>query len=68
MPGHTPISFSKGGGIEGVYSVPSTTGFSFSGFKTPIDQYGRVGHTMLMGNLICKDPRSGGVLIGITGA
>jgi len=67
-PEYKPVNFT-GGSIESVYSeVPHTTGFSFSGFNTPIDQYGRVGHILLMGNLICKDPRSGGILIGITGA
>ena len=66
MPGYKPVSF-KSDLIEGVYAnVPVVTGFSFSGFNTPIDQYGRVGHIILMGNLICKNPRFGGVAVGIT--
>jgi len=56
-PGYTPVKFAKGS-IESVYSeVPKTTGFAFSGFDKPIDQYGRVGHIILMGNLISDAPR-----------
>jgi len=57
-----------GGGLESPYSVPSTTGFSFSGFNKPIDQYGKVGHIILIGNLICTSPRNQTLLVGITGA
>ncbi len=56
-PDYTPVQFAKGT-VEGVYSdVPSTPGFAFSGFNTPIDQYGKVGHIILMGNLISDSPR-----------
>lgn len=54
--------------MEGVYNIPTTTGFSFSGYMDPIDQYGRIGHIILEGNLICDNPRNQAVLIGITGA
>jgi len=57
-----------GGGLESPYSVPATTGFSFSGFNKPIDQYGKVGHIILIGNLICNQPRNQAILYGITGA
>lgn len=54
--------------IEGVYSkVPKTFGWSFSGFKVPLDQYGVVGHILLNGNLIADNPRLFGQLAGITG-
>ncbi len=55
--GYTPVQFAKGS-MEGVYTdVPTTTGFAFSGFNVPIDQYGKVGHIILMGNLISDSPR-----------
>lgn len=66
-PDYKPVKFTDSS-IEGVYNVPATTGFSFSGFNTPIDQYGRVGHIILMGDLICNNPRNNGVMITITGA
>lgn len=66
-PDYKPVKFADAS-LDSVYNVPVTTGFSFSGFNTPIDQYGRVGHILLMGNLICNNPRLNGVMIGITGA
>ena len=54
--------------MDSVYNVPVTTGFSFSGFNTPIDQYGSVGHIILQGNLICDNPRLNGVMVTITGS
>jgi hypothetical protein len=66
-PGYKPVRF-NGGSIESVYNIPVTTGFSFSGFNSPIDQYGQVGHILLMGNLICKNPRLNSLMTGITGA
>jgi len=54
--------------LDSVYSIPVVTGFNFSGFNTPIDQYGRVGHILLMGNLICNNPRLNSLMVGITGA
>lgn len=64
--GYTPISFTSND-IEGVYSdVPSTTGFAWSGLMSPIDQYGVIGHIILMGNLISDSPRHLGLLTGLT--
>lgn len=64
--GYTPVTFGKGS-IESVYTdVPKVTGFAFSGFKEPIDQYGEVGHIILMGNLIAHSPRHQGIEIGYT--
>ncbi len=54
--------------MDSVYNVPVTTGFSFSGFNVPIDQYGKVGHIILVGNLICSNPRNNTILVGITGS
>ena len=54
--------------MDSVYNIPVTTGFSFSGFNKPIDQYGKVGHIILMGNLICDNPRNQAIVITITGA
>lgn len=56
-PEYTPVMFANGS-IDSVYSdVPKTTGFAWSGFDRPIDQYGKVGHIILMGNLISDAPR-----------
>jgi hypothetical protein len=65
--GYKTVQFNEPS-LDSVYSVPSVTGFAFSGFNTPVDQYGSVGHFVLMGNLICEDPRCQGLLGGITGA
>lgn len=66
-PDYTPISFG-GPELESVYSdAPKTTGFHWSGFMKPIDQYGKIGHIILLGNFICRSPRHQGVMRGITG-
>ena len=54
--------------IEGVYAIGNSLGFAFSGFQVPINQYAISGHTILMGNLICNNPRNQAILYGITGA
>ena len=66
-PGYKGVQFTSDS-IDGVYNVPVTTGFSFSDYTMPVDQYGKVGHIILMGNLICSNPRNNSILIGITGA
>ena len=68
LPGYKPFKFASDT-IDDVYDqAPKTFGWSFSGFDTPIDQYGEVGHIILVGNLIGDDPRKSGILTGITGA
>jgi len=66
-PDYKPIKFNTNE-LDSVYSIPVTTGFAFSGFNTPIDQYGRVGHILLMGNLLCNNPRLNSLMTGITGS
>ena len=66
-PGYKSVQFTSDA-LDGVYNVPVTTGFAFSGYNMPIDQYGKVGHIILTGNLICANPRNNSILIGITGA
>jgi len=51
--------------IEGVYSIPNALGFAFSGFTVPINQYAISGHTILIGNLICQNPRNQAILTDI---
>lgn len=60
---------SLGSSIEGVYNdVPSeNTGFQWTGFMRPINQYGEVGHIYLLGNMTTFQPRRHGRLTGITG-
>lgn len=53
---------------DGVYSEMPTnnTGLQFSGFMKPINQYGKVGHIYLFGNLVTFQPRRQGRLTGVT--
>lgn len=68
LPGYKPFRFTSDN-IEDVYDqAPKTFGWSFSGFQVPIDQYGQVGHIILIGNLISDSPRHLGRLTNITGA
>ncbi len=64
MPGYKPVKFTAGS-MDSVYNIPVTTGFSFSGFQMPIDQYGRVGHTILMGELLSDNPRLNSLMTGV---
>lgn len=66
--GYKGVTFMNDGNMDSVYNVPVTTGFAWSGFNMPIDQYGKVGHILLMGNLICRNPRNNFLMTGITGA
>ena len=43
------------------------TGFNWSGMLTPTNQFGEVGHLIVLGNLISAQPRRHGRLTGITG-
>ena len=65
--GATAVKFNAEG-MDGVYNIPVTTGFTFLPYQRPVDQYGSVGHILLMGNLICNNPRNQAILTGITGA
>ena len=66
--GYKNVTFMNDDSLDSVYNVPTTTGFAWSGFNTPIDQYGKVGHIILMGNLICNSPRNNFLLTGISGS
>lgn len=50
--------------IKGVYGDmgEEAIGFQWSGLHDPIDQYGRVGHILLMGNLLSANPNRHGVI------
>ena len=51
---------------EGYYKdVPMPSAFQFRDLLSPVNQYGEVGLLILMGNLIHKQPRRNGKLIGI---
>ena len=65
--GYTPISFTSGESDGVMVDAPKSLGFGFSGFKMPINQFGEVGHLVLLGNLVCENPRLNGFLDGITG-
>lgn len=49
------------------YDVPFPSVWQFRQMMSPVNQYGEVGLLMLMGNLVCGQPRRNGKLIGITG-
>jgi hypothetical protein len=66
--GYKSVTFMDDSSMDSVYNIPVTTGFSWSGFNLPIDQYGKVGHIILMGNLICSSPRNMFLSTGITGS
>ena len=55
--------------VEGVYAeVPSKLQpFMWTGFKTPVNQYGEVGQIIALGNLISWNPRRHAKLTGVTG-
>lgn len=65
-PDYSNVTFMRDESMDSVYNIPTTTGFSWSGFNKPIDQYGKVGHIILMGNLICTNPRLNFLLTGVT--
>lgn len=54
--------------MEGFYEdVPFPSAFQFRDMMSSINQLGEVGAVILLGNLISKQPRRQGKLIGITG-
>lgn len=56
--------------VEGLYSEPPMsqyTGFNWSGFRAPHNQFGGVADIVLLGNLMSWQPRRQGRLTGITG-
>lgn len=65
LKGYTSVKFNSPT-LDSVYNVPVVTGFSWSGFNVPIDQYGKVGHLILMGDLICDNPRLNSLMTGVT--
>lgn len=65
--GTTPIKI-KSNEIEGQYdtNVERTFGFHITPMQKSIDQYGFMSEILLMGNLICKNPRRNGYFDSIT--
>ena len=64
----TKAGDTNGNSIEGLYEQDfgGNAGLDWSGFIRPTDQYGRIGHMILMGNLISFNPRRHAVINGIT--
>lgn len=53
--------------MQGFYEdVPFPSAFQFRDMMSSINQLGEVGVVILLGNLICRQPRRNGKLIGIT--
>lgn len=48
------------------YDVQFPSVWQFRDMMSPVNQYGQVGLLILMGNLVCGQPRRNGKLIGIT--
>lgn len=60
---YTDVSVGGKGEIEGEYANMSPyAGFDWSGFIDPDNQYGEVGHLLLLGQLLSFDPRKHAVL------
>ncbi|HEC64652.1 hypothetical protein LCGC14_0615470 [marine sediment metagenome] len=56
--------------MDSVYNQPPMSqfhGFNWSGLQLPTNQFGEVGHLVVLGNLISWQPRRHGRLTGITG-
>ena len=56
--------------IEGEYAegqMSSFTGFNWSGFRAPTNQFGGIADLILLGNLVSFQPRRHGRLTGVTG-
>lgn len=52
---------------DGFYEdVPLPSFLQLRDFMSPVNQYGKVGFFVLLGNLICRQPRRNGKLTGIT--
>ena len=66
--GYTKISLGTGT-TEGVYAdEPSPyTGFAWSGFHTPTNQFGEVADVIMLGNFASWQPRRQGKLTAVTG-
>lgn len=64
------IDISNGETIDGVYAdAPSTnTGFQWTGFMTPTNQYAEVAHIYALGNFVSFQPRRHGKLTGVLSA
>ncbi len=66
VPGYSDVKFSSGDIDSAQGDLPTSIGFKWSGFKVPDDQYGMVGNILLVGNLISDNPRTLGILTGVT--
>jgi hypothetical protein len=66
MPGYSNVNFNSGDIDSAQGDLPSSLGFKWSGFKVPVNQYGMVGHILLVGNLISDNPRTLGLLTSAT--
>lgn len=64
LDGYTPIMVGGNQSIEGVYEDEprESLGFSWSGFKQPVDQFAEIGHILLLGNYVSFNPNRHGVL------
>jgi hypothetical protein len=66
VPGYSNVNFNSGDIDSAQGDLPNSLGFKWSGFKVPDNQYGMVGHIVLVGNLISDNPRCLGQLTSVT--
>lgn len=69
MFGYSGVKLNQGT-VEGLYSeapMSSYTGFGWSGFRAPTNQFGGVADVIILGNLLSWQPRRHGTLTGVTG-
>lgn len=67
--GYTPVSLGSST-MDTVYNeapMSEFNGFNWSGLHMPTNQFGEVGHLVVLGNLVTWQPRRNGRLTGITG-
>lgn len=62
--GYSDVTVGGNNQLMGEYDmqINPNVGFDWSGFMNPVDQYGKVGHILLIGNLVSFDPRKHAVL------
>jgi hypothetical protein len=66
---YSPVAFTPDTlvGVYGEAPLKQISGFNWSGFRAPTNQFGVVADVIIMGNLLAKRPNRNGQLISITG-
>lgn len=67
--GYKPVAFTPDTlvGVYGESPLKQISGFNWSGFRAPMNQFGVIADVIMTGNLLAKRPNRNGQLISITG-